>query len=114
MEIKKLSDNIVFNDNNLTKRVLFTNKDVLCFVLNLIPGQVLPVHKHENSSLVLNVLSGACDLKINDETVQLTQGDVVFVKGEDDFSIPSVSEKLTLYVTICPNPSSHLFSQNFG
>lgn len=114
MEIKNVNDSIVFLDNTFTKRVLFSTKDVLCFVLSMKRGHVLPVHKHENTSLVMIVLGGSGEIQINDEVERLTKGSVVFAKGEDDFSIPSVTEDITIYVTISPNPSNQLYSKEIG
>lgn len=114
MEIKNVNDSIVFNEKTFTKRVLYATEDVLCFVLNMKRGHVLPVHKHENTSLVMIVLAGSGQIQINEETEKLTKGSVVYAKGEDDFSIPSVSEDMTLYVTISPNPTNKLYSQELG
>lgn len=114
MDIKNVNDSIVFTDKTFTKRVLFAANDVLAFVLNMKRGHVLPVHKHENSSLVMIVLSGSGEIQINDEVEKLTKGSVVYAKGEDDFSIPSVTEDMTLYVTISPNPSNQLYSKELG
>ncbi|HYE81907.1 MAG TPA: cupin domain-containing protein [Clostridia bacterium] len=114
MEIKNVNDSIVFNDNTFTKRVLFATDDVLSFVLNMKRGHVLPVHKHENTSLVMIVLSGSGEIQINNEVERLTKGSVVYAKGEDDFSIPSVSEDMTIYVTISPNPTNRLYSKEIG
>ena len=114
MDIKNMKESMVFNEKTFTKRVLLANKDILCFVLNLIPGQVLPEHKHENSSLVFHVMTGSGEVKINEEVVKISTGSVVSAKGEDDFSIPTVTENLSLFVVISPNPSSHLYSQSLG
>ncbi len=114
MEIKNVSDSIVFNDKTFTKRILFATDDVLSFVLNMKRGHVLPVHKHENTSLVMIVLSGSGEIQINQEVEKLTKGSVVYAKGEDDFSIPSVTEDMTIYVTISPNPTNQLYSKEIG
>ena len=114
MEIKNVNDSIIFNDRTVTKRVLYATKDVLCFILNMKRGHVLPVHRHENTSLVMIVLSGSGQIQINEETEKLTKGSVVYAKGEDEFSIPSVSEDMTIYVTISPNPTNQLYSKEIG
>lgn len=114
MEIKNISQSIVFHDQTFTKRTLVVNKDILSFVLNLKQGQALPVHKHENSSLVMHVLSGSGEIKINDEVERLTAGSVVSAKGEDDFSIPKVDEDMSVFVVISPNPSNELYSRPIG
>jgi mannose-6-phosphate isomerase-like protein (cupin superfamily) len=114
MDLKNIQDSIVFNDKTLTKRILFATPEVLCFILNLKVGQSLPIHKHENSGLIYHVLSGNCDIKINDEISAISAGAVGFAKGQDDFSIPTVKEDLSLYVTISPNPSNELYSKGHG
>lgn len=114
MDIKDINQSIVFHDQTFTKRTLVVNNDILCFVLNLKPGQVLPVHKHENSSLVMHVLSGSGEIKINDEVEKLIKGSVVSAKGEDDFSIPTVNEDMSIFVVISPNPSNAMYSKPIG
>lgn len=114
MDIKNINESIVFKDNTLTKRVLYATNDILTFVLNLKPGQQLPVHRHENSSLILIVLEGTGQIKINDEVEKLAKGAVVYAKGEDDFSIPEVYENLSVIVNIAPNPTNNIYSKNVG
>lgn len=114
MNKKNIKDSIVFSDNTLTKRTLFADEHVLSFVLNLKAGQVLPSHKHEKSTVVFTVLSGSAIIKINDESEEIEKGSVVMSKGEDDFEIPKVSEDLSLFVTISPNPSNKLYSKEIG
>ncbi|HYE10842.1 MAG TPA: cupin domain-containing protein [Patescibacteria group bacterium] len=114
MEVKNIKDSIVFNDSTFTKRTLFAVEDILCFVLNMKPGNVLPLHTHENSSLVIHVLSGSGEAKINDEVAKLESGVVLYAKGEDEFSIPTVSEDMSIFVTLSPNPSNELYSKSLG
>ena len=113
MDIKNINESIVFSEKSISKRAIFANNDILCFALNLKAGQSLPVHKHEDSSLILMVLSGSGEVKINNEVEKISKDSVVMAKGQDDFSIPMVDEDLTLYVTISPNPSV-AYSENIG
>ncbi len=114
MELKNIKDSIVFNEETLTKRVLFADRQILSFVLNLKAGQTLPAHKHENSTLVLVVLSGSGKIRINDETGNLAANTFVMAKGEDEFEIPTVTEDMSLLVNIAPNPSNALYSKEAG
>ena len=114
MEVKNIKDSIVFNDSTFTKRTLYAVDDILCFVLNMKPGQMLPPHTHENSTLLLHVLSGTGEVKINDEIVTLETGTVLCAKGEDEFSIPKVKEDMSIFVNLCPNPSNALYSKSLG
>lgn len=114
MEKKNVQESIVFSDKTLTKRILFADDNVLAFMLNLKAGQTLPAHRHEHSTVVLHTLSGSADLRINDEVQPIGPGSVVQAKGEDDFEIPKVTEDISLYVTIGPNPANHLYSKEHG
>lgn len=114
MEFKNAQENMVFNDNTFTKRILTADKNILSFVLNLKAGQSLPEHKHENSTVVLNVLSGSGEVRINDEDERVSMYSVVQADGNDDFSIPVVTEDMSLFVCISPNPSEHIYSKDLG
>lgn len=114
MDIKNINDSIVFSEKTFTKRILSADRQTLSFVLNLKAGQALPSHKHEKSTLVLNVLQGKGEIRINDEVEQLEKGVFLSAKGEDDFEIPKVTEDMSLLVTISPNPSNEIYSKELG
>jgi Mannose-6-phosphate isomerase len=114
VDLKNIQDSMVFNENTLTKRILFATPEVLCFVLNLKVGQTLPVHKHEHSELIYYVLTGSGQVRINDGVSEISFGSVGSAKGQDDFSIPLVKEDLSLYVTVSPNPSNEMYSKSIG
>lgn len=114
MEIKNIKESIVFSDKTLTKRLLFADRNSLSFVLNLKAGQTLPSHKHEKSTLVLNVLNGKGKIRVNQETEQLENGVFLSVRGEDDFEIPEVTEDMSLLVTLSPNPSNEIYAKEVG
>lgn len=111
MEIKNLNDSIAFSQTTLTKRIVFDTPKVLCFVLNLTPGQSIPDHRHENSALTLTVLKGKGQIRVNGKLAALALGTIVYVDGQDEFSIPTVEEDLALLVTLSPNPENRLYSQ---
>lgn len=114
MEVKNIKESIVFNEATFTKRTLIAVEDILCFVLNMKPGQALPTHTHENSSLVLHVLSGSGEAKVNQEMVKLEAGTILYAKGEDEFSIPTVNQEMSIYVSLSPNPSNAMYSKSLG
>ncbi|MDP4093611.1 MAG: cupin domain-containing protein [Bacillota bacterium] len=114
MIIKNISESIKFNQDSFTKRILYVDKNVLSFVLNFKPGQTLPVHKHENSTVAVNVLSGNGQIKINQEVADIQAGSFICAEGQDEFSVPLVNEDMTLYICISPNPSNEAYSKNLG
>lgn len=114
MEFKNTNEVMIFSNETFTKRVLFADKHMLSFVLNLKAGQKLPAHKHENSTLVLLVLSGSGEIRINDEDESVETGSVVQADGQDDLAIPIVKEDMSVFVCISPNPSNQLYSKEIG
>lgn len=114
MDLKNIGESIVFSDKTFTKRVLFADQNILCFVLNFKAGQSLPAHRHETSTLMLHVLGGKGTLRVNSETVALKAGDYLSVQGEDDFEVPAVAEDMTLLVSLSPNPSNALYAKSLG
>jgi len=114
MDIKKLGDSMVYHEQTFTKRVLFADRNSLSFVLNLKTGQSLPKHKHERSTLVLCVLQGAGEVRVNEDAARLETGDFLSVKGEDEFEIPSVAQDMSMLVTLSPNPSNELYAKELG
>ncbi len=111
MDTKNIKDSIVFNDETITKKIIFDEEKVLAFVLNFKAGQQLPVHKHGTSALVYKVLSGSGEMMVNDSTIKIKEGSIGLVNGEDDFSIPKIEEDMSLYVTLSPRPEDDRYAQ---
>ncbi|MEN6472115.1 MAG: hypothetical protein ABFC62_11670 [Clostridiaceae bacterium] len=82
--------------------------------MNFKAGQSLPAHRHESSTLMLNVLGGKGTPRVNSETGARNAGDYLSVKGEDDFEIPAVAEDMTLLVSLSPNPSNAMYAKSPG
>lgn len=111
MENKIMKDYLLFNDESLTKKIIFDEEKVLAFVLNLKAGQSIPIHQHGTSALIYHVLKGAGELLINDSTIKLEEGSIGLVAGEDDFSIPKIDQDMSMYVTISPRPEDDRYAQ---
>jgi quercetin dioxygenase-like cupin family protein len=106
MKIEKIADKIVFMENTLTKRILFNEDRILNFVLNFKPGQGVPPHNHEESDLIIHVLSGNGEMVVDGVTHNVTEGDVVHCYGREVFSIQNTGDKdMSLFVILAPNPS---------
>jgi quercetin dioxygenase-like cupin family protein len=106
MKIEKIAEKIVFMENTLTKRILFNENRVLNFVLNFKPGQGVPPHNHEESDLIIHVLSGEGEMVVDNVPHKVVQGDVIHCYGKEVFSITNNSDKdMSLFVILAPNPS---------
>ncbi len=111
MDIKNLNDSIAFSITGLSKKIVFNTPKVLCFVLSLMPGQTIPEHRHEQSALTITVLKGRGQARVNGKVLALTLGTILYLDGQDEFSIPVAEEDLALLVTVSPNPENKAFSQ---
>ena len=112
MKIEKISEKMVYSQDTFTKRVLFSEEKVLNFVLNLMPGQQIPPHKHEDSDLILHVVTGGGDLTVDGKTQNLTTGDVIYCVGEEEFSLKNnTTENLSCFIVITPRPVPKIYSE---
>lgn len=110
MDVKNLNDVIAFSDKGMTKNIVFNTSDVLCFVLSLAPGQQIPQHRHEQSDLLLTVLKGKGQARVNGRLVSLALGTILHVEGDEDFAVPVVEDNLSLLATLSPNPENPEYS----
>lgn len=111
MKIEKIVDKMVFSEATFTKRVLFSEEKVLNFVLNIMPGQGIPPHSHEDSDLILHVLTGGAELTVDGKTQSITAGDVIYCVGEEEFSIKNnTNENLSCFVVLAPRPVPKIYA----
>lgn len=115
MKLEKINDKIAFMESTFTKRVLFSEDRVLSFVLNLMPGQEIPPHNHEESDLIFYVLSGGVELEVDGKITQLVEGDVVYCRGEEMFGLKNNTDKNNSnFVVLAPRPGMKLYAKEFG
>ena len=106
MKIEKISDKIVYSDEKLTKKILFNENRVLNFILNFKPGQGVPPHNHEQSDLIIHVLVGEGELVVDGKESKVSEGDVIYCKGSEIFSLKNTGDKnMSSFVILAPNPS---------
>lgn len=112
MEKVTLADFREFKESSFTKKVLFKREENVVFILNFMPGQSLPVHKHPGADVYILVTEGSGEMRIDDRTVKTVKGDVVCVGGEESFSFANTGEGNTsLYVTLTKIPDER-YTQN--
>jgi quercetin dioxygenase-like cupin family protein len=106
MKIEKISEKMIYMDDTLTKRVLFSENKVLNFVLNFRPGQGVPTHNHEMSDMIIHVLVGEGEMVVEGKLSKVVQGDVIYCKGTEMFSLKNTGSKdMSCFVLLAPNPS---------
>jgi len=112
MEIRNLHESTMFSSNGISKKIVFNTEEVLCFLLNLLPGQTIPAHRHENSVMIATVLNGSCEIIVNQDKFEFEKGHAVLVSGHDDFGITEVMTDLSLYVSLSPNPANPEYAKD--
>lgn len=107
MEIKSLKSSQLFTEDKFTKKIVYQNGEGVVFVLNFMPGQALPKHKHPDSHVYILVLQGSGIVTVNGMDTSISELDVVHCEGNEEFSfINSGSEPVSLYVQLTKIPDT--------
>ena len=72
-----------FDENRFTKIDIIKNKRSSAFYLNFLPEQHMKPHTHPGRELYLHVMEGKGTLFIDDETVEIEVGDVIYCDPEE-------------------------------
>ncbi len=101
MEKKSIDDFKTFNEKRFSKQVLYKESGHTAFVLNFLPGQNLPDHKHPGMTLYLFVLEGTGLLYTDGKETVITRNDILNIEEDEVLSILNNSENpLTIYVNL--------------
>ncbi|WP_197525211.1 cupin domain-containing protein [Symbiobacterium thermophilum] len=105
----------LLSEARFTKRICFSNPQVLVFVLTFAPGQELPKHRHPGSTLVVHVTGGSGVVVADGRETPVAAGDILLVEGEEEFAVRNTgSEALVLLASLSPNPSDPRYAQPVG
>lgn len=72
-----------FDENRFTKIDIVKNRRSSAFYLNFLPEQHMKPHTHPGRELYLHVMEGKGTLFIDDETVEIAVGDVIYCDPEE-------------------------------
>ena len=113
MEKFNLDNYTTVPEKSVAKRVIYSDKNTLAFVLNISPGESLPDHTHFESTVLLNVVNGEARLIVDEQSFNIQENDLIKIDGPETMSVNNTgSENLVLYVTISPLPSDEKYAQN--
>jgi len=105
MKKEILDQFIEYNEERLTKRIISKGGGSTVFLLNFMPNQALPAHKHPGSNVYLLVLSGEGTFTIDEQVVKVNKNDVIVCNGDENLSfVNDGSENVSLYVTLTKIP----------
>jgi quercetin dioxygenase-like cupin family protein len=109
----RLSDYMIDPENKIAKRMIFKDKNVAAFMLNIAKGATLPNHTHFDCAVLIQVIRGSANATINGQTVSVSAGDLFQAEGQEKVSVENNgSETLSLYVTLSPNPPSEQYTED--
>lgn len=101
MEKKSIADAQEFSEKQFTKRIIFREGESTVFILNFMPGQQLPAHKHPGTEVYLMVLQGKGTLIIDGISHEVSEKDVIHAGGEEEFAFNNTGgESVSLYVML--------------
>jgi quercetin dioxygenase-like cupin family protein len=108
MEKKTVTEAIQYQEERFTKKILFKQGESVVFVLNFMPGQQLPVHKHPGADVYLMALKGKGTVYVDEVEQEFTEGDVLYIHGEESFAYHNsgtIPASLHVVIANVPGPA---------
>lgn len=101
MEKKSVETFKEYSEERFTKRVIFNDGGSTVFILNFLPGQKLPPHKHPGTEVYLLVLDGSGAFTIDETQTEVTKNDAIHCSGEENLAFENTgNEPVSLYVML--------------
>ena len=95
-----------YSEERFTKRIIYKKGETTAFVLNFLPGQQLPTHKHPGTEVYLFVVTGSGTIIIDGTETEVTEADIIHVSDQEELAFKnSGSEPISLYVVLSKIPS---------
>lgn len=94
-----------FSDEKMKKVNLYESRRLFCDVYCLKPGQSQKDHTHEANDKIYHQLTGACRVRIGDQTHNLTPGMVAVAPAGILHGVVNASDQpATMLVIMAPHP----------
>jgi quercetin dioxygenase-like cupin family protein len=112
MELKSLHEHMEYSEEKFTKRIVFKKGDSTVFILNFMPGQSLPAHKHPGTEVYLLVLNGKGTFTIDGIDTEVNEQNVIHTSADEELAFKNTgSEPVSLYVMLNKIPDDR-YAQN--
>lgn len=106
MEKKSIADVMQYQEERFTKKILFQQGESVVFVLNFMPGQELPVHKHPGADVYILACKGDGAIHVNEAEQPFLEGETIYIAGDEAFAYTNNSSSpSSLYVVLSKLPS---------
>lgn len=104
MEKFSIADYQEYSEERFTKRVIRKGENT-AFVLNFMPGQSLPEHKHPGTEVYLYSLTGNGTIVIDGKEIEMAQHELVHTSGDESLAFHNTGNELvSLYVVLTKLP----------
>ncbi|MFD2445138.1 cupin domain-containing protein [Bacillus sp. CGMCC 1.16607] len=112
MKKKSLQEHLEYNENQFTKRIIFKHGESTVFVLNFMPGQKLPAHKHPGTNVFILILNGNGTFTIDGVETKAKEREVIHITSEEELAFHNTgAEPASLYVMLNKIPDER-YAQN--
>lgn len=106
MEKNSVKSYMEYSEEKFTKRIIYKKGETTAFVLNFLPGQALPAHKHPGTEVYLYVITGNGTIITGGKETEVSEADLIHVDSEEEMAFKnSGSEPVSLYVVLSKIPS---------
>ena len=106
MEKKSVKEYMEYSEERFTKRVIYKKGETTAFVLNFLPGQELPTHKHPGTEVYLFVVTGNGTFIIDGQETEVTEADLLYVSDQEEMAFKnSGSKPVSIYVVLSKIPN---------
>lgn len=101
-----------FSEERFTKRIVFKKGESTVFLLNFMPGQELPAHKHPGTEVYILTLQGEGTFTIDGNEVKAAANDTLHTTGTEELAYKNTgNEPVSLYVMLNKIPDDR-YSEN--
>jgi quercetin dioxygenase-like cupin family protein len=112
MEKNSVKAYMEYSEEKFTKRIIYKKGETTAFVLNFLPGQKLPTHKHPGTEVYIFVVTGNGTIIIDGMESVVSEADLIHVNSEEEMSFNnSGNEPVSLYVVLSKIPSE-IYAKN--
>ncbi|WP_462408858.1 cupin domain-containing protein [Neobacillus sp. Marseille-QA0830] len=101
MEQNSVRTYMEYSEEKFTKRIIYKKGETTAFVLNFLPGQALPAHKHPNSEVYLYVITGNGTIITDGQETEVSALDLLHVNSEEAMALKNTgNEPFSIYVVL--------------
>ncbi|MEH7072513.1 cupin domain-containing protein [Neobacillus drentensis] len=112
MEKNSVKAYMEYSEEKFTKRIIYKKGETTAFMLNFLPDQQLPKHKHPGTEVYIYVVSGNGTIIIDGKETEVAEADLIHVTSEEEMSFNnSGKEPVSLYVVLSKFPNE-LYAKN--